>query len=155
ETDRGDRETPQNPCLEDRRCRTRELHADPIADRADRHAVPAAERREIPDCVEVGTADDVYLRAIAGRGGGSLLAAAGAGADDDADSPVAVDIARRDADAAGEGRIEGIEAEKLVQVGAAEDADERRPARSRTRNDVGVPVAIHITCGDTRAASEG
>src|SRR5207253_3243377 len=78
-----------------------------------------------------------------------------AGAGDDLSLLVAVGVAGRDVDAAGEGRVVGVEAGEDVQVVPAEDLDVRPTAAAGAGDDIGVAVAVHVAAGHEHASGEG
>src|SRR5207237_1129106 len=84
-----------------------------------------------------------------------LGAAARAGAGDDVRPAVAVDVAGRDEDAAGEGRGVGVEAPHDVRrVARGERLDVRPAAGAGPGDDVVHAVAVDVGRGDAHAAGE-
>src|SRR5262249_29647864 len=78
---------------------------------------------------------------------------AAAGADDDVGAAVAVDVARRDIDAAVESPAERREERQRREVASAEDFHEPR-ARPRRDDQIVDAVAVDVARGDAHAAGE-
>jgi hypothetical protein len=76
------------------------------------------------------------------------------GTGDDVGAAVAVEIRRRDANAAAKARVEGEEVGEHAAIGAAEDADVRATAFAGPGDYVWTAVAVHIAGGHEHTAGK-
>src|SRR5205085_1518291 len=93
-------------------------------------------------------------RAVLAGEDGDVGPAARVRAADDVREAVAVHVAGRDEDAAGEVLAEGEEAADQLPGLAVVDVDVRPAARPRRGDDVGHAVAVHVADRDADAAGE-
>src|SRR5262249_21919555 len=87
----------------------------------------------------------VQNRAVGSVEDGNVWPAAGSGAADDFRLVIPDDVAGRDADSAGELRIEGKEVAEFRTVSAAEDDDVGAAAGVGADDDVSAAVAVHVS----------
>src|SRR5205823_3202961 len=103
----------------------------------------AAQQRRRDRLTEGCAAEDLHVRAAAGASPG-----------DDVAKAVAIHVAARHADAAGEVRAVGEEAEQLDAAAAVEDLDVRAAAFAGAGDDVGDTVVIHVGRGHVNTAAK-
>ena len=105
--------------------------------------VRVVDAEEVGDLGEAVAVEDADARA-----------AALVGRDDEVGLAVAVDVAGRDVDATGEGRLEGIDRKEHGVRNTVEDFDVRRPAGAGADDQVGDAIAVEIGGGGADAAGK-